>query len=351
MRVLETIIPRTATALVVGVAVAGCLASESTMASIAQARDQAAQFRREVKAVAAAEQAGDPAKASKHQAAARAALERALQLFEGSKLALHNDPSGLLDYAGLQRYEGNYDQVAELLKRVTQLDPGRLDAWLGMGDALSRLGPSRASDAERALRKGLSVASSSAEKARAYVALGALYRREGLYDLARENVDRALQADPSNVRAKMLVAVLDVRDGRILNAEKTLASLAAVSPDLDQELSRSLKESLDGFSANRGWIPDTSADHLAYAEILFRAGRLRECLGPLERSVKLDPKNVVAWNLLGSVSQILHDPERAREAFERSLALKPGDVRTQQSLKELGAGGSAGSGKAEDRSQ
>ncbi|MBI5092373.1 MAG: tetratricopeptide repeat protein [Candidatus Hydrogenedentes bacterium] len=306
-------------------------------ASVADAHEKVALFKQELKAASDAGQAGDQAGAAKHEGAAQSALNEARALYDAAKKSLGKDTTTLLEYAEVLRYGGDHDLAAEILKRVTRLAPDNADAWLQLGDALSRCGPTRARDAESALRKAISLATAPVDVARAHAALGGWYRREGLYDLARENLDKAAQTDPANAGAKIGLAALNAREGRVREAEDLLNGLGAVAPEAGQLMESALKDALDDFQRSRRLIPDTAADHLAYAKLLFRAGRIQETAGPLERSVKLDPNNVVAWNLLGSVSRYLNDTARAREAFTRSLALRPDDVKTQEALKELDA--------------
>jgi tetratricopeptide (TPR) repeat protein len=311
------------------------LPTRDAAATVAEAREKFAQFKQELNATMAAQQSGDDAGMAKHQEAAKAALDAARKLYDAAKKSLRNDKPALLEYADVMRYAGDYDLAAEALKRVTQLEPENGEAWMHVGDALSHCGPSRAKEAEAAARKAVALMKSPGDSAKAYAALGGLYWREGLYDLSRENYDAAARADAANVPARIGLAALNVREGRPHEAEEALGALGQAPPEALQQLDSLLKEALDGFQQSRRFIPDTAADHLSYAKLLVRAGRPKESIGALERSVKLDPKNPVAWNLLGSISRYLNDTTRAREAFTQSLALKPDDTRTQQALKEL----------------
>lgn len=62
------------------------------------------------------------------------------------------------------------------------------------------------------------------------------------------------------------------------------------------------------------------------AVALYRAGRLSESRAAVRAVVDADPANVTAWNLLGFLERDLGNIRAAAAAFDRAIALRPGDA-------------------------
>jgi tetratricopeptide (TPR) repeat protein/GTPase SAR1 family protein len=72
-------------------------------------------------------------------------------------------------------------------------------------------------------------------------------------------------------------------------------------------------------------VLDDYRDQLSQAEGLLRAGDISSAIDVLEALLTAKPDHGQALILLGDARMQLHDPERAREAFERALKLRGGD--------------------------
>jgi Flp pilus assembly protein TadD len=77
------------------------------------------------------------------------------------------------------------------------------------------------------------------------------------------------------------------------------------------------------------------AANLGYG--LFLAGHLEEALEVLRAGVAQDPQSVACWNNLGTVLARRGARDEAAAAFERALALAPGDTRARANLEALRA--------------
>ncbi len=72
-------------------------------------------------------------------------------------------------------------------------------------------------------------------------------------------------------------------------------------------------------------VLDDYRDQLSQAEGLVRAGDINSAIDVLEALLTAKPDHGQALILLGDARMAIHDPERARDAFERALQLRSGD--------------------------
>ncbi len=284
---------------------------------------------------AAAMQATNQAEYQKHMTNAADFAVQARMVFESADAADSDDTQVLMTYGDFLKEQGDYDLAEKTLLRAVSIKPNEPDLWFALGEAQGLLGPERQNRAVRSLRKALSLDPGTELDAKIHAALGAQFMQEGLFAFARKSLDAALKDDPNHVGARIALASLDVRDGEISKASDSLDALGNVSPQSAALMQRTMDTALVDFEASGRWMPDTAENHLAYAKLLVRAGRLADSVWPLERAVQLDPKNYVTWNLLGSVYRGIDKPNKAREAFSKSLEVNPDQPRTKAVLDEL----------------
>ena len=300
-------------------------------------------YRQEMTAVAAAQQAQDGAAYAKHQDAAQTNLREARRIFEQSKAGESKDPDVLVDYAEVLFNQGDFDLAADAWRSATQTKSGKTNPWFWfqLGRSLSALeGESYNLEAVEALRKAMALNPEPAGMANAQAVLGRVYWRLGLYDLAESNLAEAAQRAPGDLGIVAMLATLRVRDGHVREAADAFDAMGFAPP----EYTVLLESALDDFAQRREWFTDTAEDHLAYAKLLVRLARFGDAMAPLERSLKLDPDNVVAWNLLGSINRQRGDTDAARVAFQRSLDVDPDQPRTRAALDALAPEASASPG-------
>lgn len=309
---------------------AGCGSSEF----LAQARKEVEEFKRQTDLAVQAQAAEDTAALLLREKDATEALRRARALFQQAEVLEGNDLEAIKAYAEVLTRLGDYDLMAEALRRATELAPEDPAIWGGLGQALSQMGHAQANEARKALDRALELHPEGRTAVGVYSVLGTLYMKEKLFDLSREYWTEASKIDASLPGPRIALAALDVRAGRLKEASEALDALGNI-PEFMDVMRVQLTDALDDFEASRTVIPDTAADHLAYAMLLVRVNRLPESVWPLERALKLDPNNYVGWNLLGSIRQGLGDVLRARGAFQRSLDIKPDQPRTREALQAL----------------
>lgn len=306
--------------------------------SFDEARGKAALYRGQIELSAAASARGDAAAAQGHRREAAVFLREATALYEQGDLAGTGDAAALGDYASLCLLNGDADLAAVALRRAVVLEAVNGALWLDLGMSLSRLGEAETTDAKEAFEGALAVDPSPAMLVKAHAGLAELYKRAGLFDLARDHYEKAAAAAPQDVALQIALAALDIREGKIRRGSDTLDALEIARRDQAGLLGQLLGEALQAFEENRLSFPDTAEDHLAYAKLMMRAGTVEGCLLALERSLALDASNFISWNLLGSLSRQTGDLQRAGEAFRRSLEVKPDQPRTQEALKALESG-------------
>ncbi|MCC6490857.1 MAG: tetratricopeptide repeat protein [Candidatus Hydrogenedentes bacterium] len=306
-------------------------------ASLSEAASLYEQAGQEQTALNAAAAQGDEAAMRQHAERSNELLKQAREAYDSAGAASADDPDVLGGYARLLNDMEDYDLAEQALLQAVALEPDRAERWFALGETQGLLGTQGANRAVRSLRKALSLSDDPEMNSRIHAALGAAFLQEGLYTLSRESLEAALKEQPGHIGAAITLASIDVREGAIGAASARLDSLGELPPGSLDLLQRSMNKALADFDRSRRWMDDTAANHLAYAKLLVRAGRMQDSPLPLERAAQLDPNDVVTWNLLGSVYRGLNHVEGARRAFEKSLAINPNQPRTQEALHELGA--------------
>ncbi|HUW59621.1 MAG TPA: tetratricopeptide repeat protein [Candidatus Bathyarchaeia archaeon] len=295
-----------------------------------------AQYKAEMQVAAEAASKNDGKGAGSHEESARKYLKDACDQFAAADAGKSDDVSVLRDYAGACLKNDDYDLAASAFERATKIEPADASLWASLGYALTELGPTRANAAAAAFHKAVGLNPGTDMVAGAYVGLGEVYRRQSLYGLARESYQNALEVKPEMRAAKLALAAARVRDGEVLEASNDLDALGAMSNEEAGLLGTLLTESLQAFEAARLVFPETHEHHLAYAKLLLRAGKMSLALSAAERAAALGPGDYVTWNMIGSLSRQGGNVKRTKEAYTKSLEIKPDQPRTREALQALG---------------
>ncbi len=232
---------------------------------------------------------------------ALAALERAVRL--APDFAHAWEDLGHL-YFDLARFE----PAEQALKRALALDGSLHRAWRRLGDALVERG--NPAQARAAFDRSVATDPERERFAAAAAALarGERHEAEGIF---RE----LLRADEADVGALCGLAALALGAGRPRDAERLLR--------------HALKQVAHLPLVWRG-----------LAQALLDAGRHVEADAAIRRALKVDPDSAASWIIQGSVAAHRLQGEAAVAAFDRALALHPGQVRVLLSkghvLKTLG---------------
>ncbi len=307
----------------------------SNSADVETARQRLLDMSREVDAMNQAVAQGNAEAAQQHQAEATRLLRAARYLYESGGAERSNDPRVLAGFADVLRQTGDFDLAARMYRNATHQIDDDATLWLNLGKSLAALDESGYSEAKAALEKCAELATDNALKAEALFELATVYRRMGLYDFAGEYLQQSLELRPEADNVRVFLAAHWARRGDVLSASAELDRLTARTPETASLVRDIMGTALADFESYRHKFADSAPTHLAYAKLLISVGRNDEAVPALERSLELDGSNFVVWNYLGSVSREVGNSKRAREAFERSLALNPDQPRTTQALQEL----------------
>ena len=313
----------------------GCLPPPCYAGDVSEARAVMAQFDAEIKLALDARAQNDAKAFQEHQNKSDEYLKKAKQIYAEADAAISDDVDILREYGAVLMRSGDFDLAAEVFQRATKRAPGNAALWCEQGRALGALGHARAREAVQALRRAIDTDPNGPDAAETQAFLGGVYRQEGLFDLARECFHKALDLDPNLISARMGLIGLKIQDGDVTEAADDIDKLGALSPEYAAQFPALLAESVQCFQESRLWFPDTAENHISYAKILFRVGRETEALEAAERSASLNPGLHTTWNFVGDLSAQLNRPARAREAYTKSLELKPDQPMTQERLDSL----------------
>ncbi len=232
---------------------------------------------------------------------------------------------------------GKPGQAVDLLREVVRQHPEMAAAQLGLGMALSADG--KLDEASRALEDA---ARRDPGNPIVHHALGVVSLKQGQAERALTSLDKAL-----SLRKDLASAVLARGDAlqmlgrheQAVEAYRRAATLLPQSVVPHLQRARAL-ERMEKFAEAEaayreglkiGPSDPRLANNLAYL-LANRRLRLDEALSLARQAVARDPKRATYHDTLGVVLQLRGDEAGARQAFERGLALEPGNVTLRQRL-------------------
>ncbi len=214
------------------------------------------------------------------------------------------------------------------------------------------------------------------EMAAAQLGLGMALSADGKFEEASRSLEDAVRRDPGNAVAHHALGVVSLRQGqaeralvsfdKALSLRKDFANSVLARGDALQMLGRH-EQAIEAYQRAARLLPQSVVPHLqraralermekfAEAEAAYREGlkvgpndprlannlayllanrrlRLDEALSLAKQAVARDPKRATYHDTLGVVLQLRGDEAGARQAFERGLALEPGNVTLRQRL-------------------
>lgn len=328
----------------VGIALAfAALAGCTPQATLEDARAAAATAQAAVQQALALQQQGQTEAAMDEAARAEIVFADARDLYFSARADLSDDPDVLIEFAELCDRLNDDDLAGEAFLRAAASRPEDATLWYRAGrcfvDAGGRYLARAAEPLDRAETLSRS-ASGAVAIADIEAARGDVSWKNGAYDIAGTRYAAALAADPTSARALMGAAKVAVATGVPAQAEARLGELqtaARVDPNV---VEARLREAYLVYRRMRPALPADAAEYRALAGIAVRSGFIDEARAAVEHSLTLDPNDVVALNMAGSLAQRAGDYARARQAFSRSLELQPDQPRTREALTTLPAPGS-----------
>lgn len=214
------------------------------------------------------------------------------------------------------------------------------------------------------------------EMAAAQLGLGMALSADGKFEEASRSLEDAVRRDPGNAVAHHALGVVSLRQGqaeralvsfdKALSLRKDFANSVLARGDALQMLGRH-EQAIEAYQRAARLLPQSVVPHLqraralermekfAEAEAAYREGlkvgpndprlannlayllanrrlRLDEALSLAKQAVAREPKRATYHDTLGVVLQLRGDEAGARQAFERGLALEPGNGALRQRL-------------------
>lgn len=221
------------------------------------------------------------------------------------------------------------------------------------------------------------------EMVEAQLQLGMALSMDGRIEEAGRVLDDALRREPNNPRVLHARALAHLKQGqagkalelldKALAQRKDYAAAVVARGDALQALGRS-EQALDAYQRAIAMAPGSSLPHALMAQTLAHLKRPAEAEKAYREALRIDPDNIrIANNLavllanqktsldealslakraadkepgrstffdtLGLVLQARGDTAGARQAFERAVALEPGNAEFRQHLSRVGAAG------------
>ncbi|MCW5969579.1 MAG: tetratricopeptide repeat protein [Blastocatellales bacterium] len=227
--------------------------------------------------------------------------------------------------------QGRFAEAADAYRALLEHAPEHTDALANYGATLSRLG--RHDESVAAYSKALLLAPQRVE---ILFNLGIAHYRAGDFSQAAETFKRFLEQRPEVVAARQLYGLSLVEIGRDRDAivqlgltleaapreVSVLYSLGLAHLRLRQKEADQMIERLSAFPAG------VAAAHLLRGQTLIAGGEFEKALAELESAARLDANLPRLHYSIGlAYHQLGRNPE-ALEAFEKDLAVRPGDFLT-----------------------
>ena len=221
---------------------------------------------------------------------------RAAEAEEQLRFALSLDPDFPQLYEDLGSalaMQSRFEEAIPEFEKAIQLQPALPLAQKKLGQALVAAG--RGAEADEAFQEYV-----DKDPERAAIIKGVELQREGKHDEAIGVFRDVLKGNPNSVNAMRHLAVC------YWHAKKRL-------DDAEALLRRATQQAADFTGA---W--------LTLGALLMDMNKYMDAIGAYEKATQLEPKNAEAWAGLGNANARAMYPERAVQAFERSIAINDG---------------------------
>ena len=279
--------------------------------------------------------------------------DSALSVFGALIHKMGDKPPLLRVVSEMEVDRGHFKTAYGYLKRLVELEPDRFENYIGLLLMLYHVAAGPASpdealtipEAERRayVDKARELVGADSE-ANNYV-LGSILRKAGENEQAERYLLRAEALDAKNGSAALELATLYGHTGRFDEALKRVIPLYNKSPEdaslanfygyllaekgdsldhAERLLGKALaKEPLNGyFLDSLGWIN-------------FKKGRYREALDLFLKAADKVASDAAIWEHIGDTYIKLNQSAKARDAYQRSLAIDPGARRVDDKARKL----------------
>jgi cytochrome c-type biogenesis protein CcmH len=224
--------------------------------------------------------------------------------------------------------------TAALAARLKQ-NPSDAAGWLLYARSLSQL--SEWDRAEDAYRHAIDLGQSSPEVIAGHAEVLVLQAAGAVTPAAEAEFQKVLKADPSSGIARYYLAIAAMQAGEPRQAidgfQALLAEMPADSP-LRAQLGQRVAEAARAAGIPvpelaKGTPAEPTRDAAASAANMSdeqRQAMISGMVASLAAKQEADPANVEGWLKLGQAYAVLHQPDKAADAYDRAARLRPDDV-------------------------
>jgi len=242
----------------------------------------------------------------------------------------------LLLVAEINLRNGNPAPVVGAMENFLKTTPNSDRAQVMLADAYRATG--RFDDAAAILRQQIAA---TPEKSEPYLLLGVLLRQQNKNDEARATLEKAAELSPDKLAAVNQLIELDIVANDYPTALRRVTELLAKTPDsaglhllqgkiyaAQREWDRAEAALLNVLHLNANF---PSAYQMLVAVYIAKKN-LPEAVAQLEAFLVKGPKNTGALMTLALIHNEMKDFEKARDAYERLLAIKPDNAMAANNL-------------------
>ena len=239
------------------------------------------------------------------------------------------DADARLLWAEISLHNGNPAGAEATLKQLVQQQPELLPGWLLLANTYrAQAAPGSAVQIYRALEK------QSPKNPQLPLLLGLALLQQGDNAGARSEFELALRLAPDLATALEQLVNLDLMEKKYSAAAQSVESSLKQNPQaagLHLLMSRILAAQGETNAAEAelskvvALEPDSPTPYLLLAQFNMTAGQFSKALTCLQEATKRDSGNTAAWMLAGVVYDTIQDYSRARDAYEKVLAITPDD--------------------------
>lgn len=234
-------------------------------------------------------------------------------------------------------------QVAKTLAAKLKQNPSDAQGWLLYGRTLAMLQDWDA--AEGAYRRAMDLGQNSIDVVGDHAEVLVMQAGGTVTPAAEAAFQQVLKAKPDSASARYYLAVAAMQAGEPREAIDRLQALLAELPadsqlrgQLGQKVAQAaqaagiaMPELAKGMPAAQGSSQRSGPDDKAVAEASNmtddqRQAMVRGMVAALAAKQTADPTNLDGWLRLGRAYTVLHEPDKAAEAYDKAAILKPNDV-------------------------
>ena len=273
-------------------------------------RDKAAEIYKQFLGIEPGSEEGITALAKLHMDAGN--YKEAIELLDDFVKQRPDSDSALQTLGEAYSATQEYDKAANAYKRASELDPD--DIEIKKAEAQAEFLADNLADAAKLYEDLLKT---EPDDAVARLRLGQIYRRQMKYDLAHENLQKAVEAFPDNIEVQFNLVLLDRDEGRLEEALKLANDLLKKTEKANGRYTEAERQNRRIFLINQGILNQTLGN---YNEAIRTFQEVKTLTN--EKDGRMDA-------LIIETYRISKNPEKALQYSEQALSTAPDNRQLQ----------------------